>query len=90
MTAIAVVRLISTLPDLFIFIENATLIRVEGMTHYKMTFENSLHYSLVDMIFILYSLVLLSFLTTWLRTKILVLLWTVKALLTLAISIFGV
>lgn len=90
MSGIALVRFFSMIPDLFFYVENSVFVKIEGLTHYRMAFESSLPYSMIELIFIGYSLLLMSFLITWARARVLYLLWLIKASVAVSIAIFGV
>jgi hypothetical protein len=95
---LAMLRFIATLPELLqlnmtkTLEESTMLIRVEGMTHYQLLIEShtSLSYWLVEGICLTFSLILVSFILVWLKTRIMWALWAFKFSILLAMAVFGV
>lgn len=81
-------RFVSALPDMFLNVDKVKFVNYEGMTHYKMTFEDSLPYQSVELLMILYSIVLISINAVWLKKHMILVFWLAKAFIMIAITFF--
>jgi hypothetical protein len=91
--AIALLRFVSLLPQLLFTSDMEqvnVLTKTEGLTHYALPGESTLAYNLVDGICVAYSIILLTFLTVWLKTRMLCFLWLAKLAMLIAIAIYSV
>ncbi len=83
MFGIAALRLGVALPELFgaDLKETTILYRLIGYTNYQLQSEQSQSYGLMDCTFILYSLTLMTLMTTWIRNRALMCLWVAKGVI---------